>query len=519
MEKRDLEPKNEIQEQDIECLKKEIVERDSMIGKLIVQRNSLVAERDATILKLTNELIALRRRMFGRSSERFVPEDPCQLALAFEGEDSLPAEQEIEPEKTEVSYTRNKENKKQPVRNAIPDSIRREEVVIEPENIPEGAVRIGEEVTEKLAYIPGEVYVQRTIRPKYALPQEGGIKIADLPTQVLPRSNAGASLLAYLLISKYMDHIPFYRILEIFKRQKIILAASTVNGWFSDTVDLLNPLYETLKKEVLSGDYVQIDESTIPVMDKDNPGSTRKGYHWIVRSPMQNQLFFHYQDGSRAQKVVVELLRSFQGAVQSDGYGAYDIYENKKGVLLLGCMAHARRKFEQALKDDPERAKYALKIIRDLYAIEREAQEMELSYDKIKQLREEKSYPVIKDFEKWLIENCTKVLPKSLIGKAILYTYNIYPRLARYVLDGRYNIDNNGAENGVRPLALGRKNYMFCGNNEAAERTAIIYSLLGTCKLAGVNPTIWLTDVLNRLPGHSVLRLSELLPENWRPIE
>lgn len=519
MEKRDLEPKNEIQEQDIESLKEEIVERDSMIGKLIVERNSLIAERDATILKLTNELIALRRRMFGRSSERFVPEDPSQLALAFEGEESLPEEQMIESEKIEVSYTRNKENKKQPVRNAIPDSIRREEVVIEPENIPEGAVRIGEEVTEKLAYIPGEVYVQRTIRPKYALPQGGGIKIADLPTQVLPRSNAGASLLAYLLISKYMDHIPFYRILEIFKRQKIILAASTVNGWFSDTVDLLKPLYETLKKEVLSSDYVQIDESTIPVMDKDHPGSTRKGYHWIVRSPMQNQLFFHYQNGSRAQKVVVELLRSFQGAVQSDGYGAYDIYENKKGILLLGCMAHARRKFEQAQKDDPERAKYALKIIRDLYAIEREAQEMELPYDKIKELREEKSYPIIKEFEKWLIENCTKVLPKSLIGKAILYTYNIYPRLARYVLDGRYNIDNNGAENGVRPLALGRKNYMFCGNNEAAERTAIIYSLLGTCKLAGVNPTIWLTDVLNRLPDHSVLRLNELLPGNWRPID
>jgi len=512
MKRRDAEPKDETQEQKIERLKKGIVERDSTIEKLIV-------ERDSTILRLTNELIALRRRMFGRSSERFLPEDPNQLSIAFEGEESLPEEQEVIPEKIEVNYTRNKENKKQAVRNAIPDSIRREEVIIEPENIPAGAVRIGEEVTEKLAYIPGEVYVQRTVRPKYALPQGGGITIADLPTQVLPRSNAGASLLAYLLISKYMDHIPFYRILEIFKRQKIILAASTVNGWFSDSVDLLKLLYETLKKEVLSSDYIQIDESTIPVMDKDHPGSTRKGYHWIVRSPMQNQLFFHYQNGSRAQKVVVELLRSFQGAVQSDGYGAYDIYENKKGVLLLGCMAHARRKFEQSLKDDPERAKYALKIIRDLYAIEREAQEMELPYDKIKELREEKSYPIIKEFEKWLIENCTKVLPKSLIGKAILYTYNIYPRLARYVLDGRYNIDNNGAENGVRPLALGRKNYMFCGNNEAAERTAIIYSLLGTCKLAGVNPTVWLTDVLNRLPDHSVLRLSELLPANWKPIE
>lgn len=504
MKVRDLEPINETTEQIIERLGKGIVERDSKIEKLI------------------QELIALRRRMFGRSSERFIPEDPNQLSLAFEGQEILPEEQqqmEAEVQEIVVSYVRKQENKKHPVRLAIPDDIRREVVVIEPENIPETAVRIGEEVTEKLEYIPGEVFVRRIVRPKYALPQGGGIKIADLPTQVLPRSNAGASLLAYLLISKYVDHLPFYRILEIFKRQKIILAASTINGWFSDTVDLLKPLYEAIKKEVLSSDYLQIDESTIPVMDKDKPGSTRKGYHWIVKSPMKNLLFFHYQQGSRSQKVVVELLHSYQGAVQCDGYGAYDIYENKKGVLLLGCMAHARRKFEQALKDDPDRARYALKIIRELYAIERLAQEMELSYDKIRQLREEKSYPIIKAFEKWLLENYQVVLPKSLIGKAIAYTYNIYPRLARYVIDGRYNIDNNGAENGVRPLALGRKNYLFCGNDKAAERTAIIYSLMGSCKVAGINPTAWLTDVLTRIPDHSVLRLSELFPANWKPIE
>jgi len=320
----------------------------------------------------------------------------------------------------------------------------------------------------------------------------------------LPGSNAGASLLAYLLVSKYIDHLPFYRQIEIFKREGIILAASTINGWFFNTIDLLNPLYEILKKEVLSSDYIQIDETTIPVMDKDKPGSTRKGYHWIVKSPVQNQLFFHYQQGSRGQKVVVGLLKNFQGAVQSDNYGAYDIYENKKGVLLLGCLAHARRYFEQSLKNDPQRAKYALSVIRDLYAIEREAQERELPPGKIKELREEKSYPVIKDFEKWLLGNYPQVLPKSMIGKAIAYTYNIYPRLARYVLDGRYKIDNGGAENGVRSLALGRKNYLFCGNDQAAERTAVIYSLLGSCKLAGVNPLAWLTDVLTRLPIQTI---------------
>jgi transposase len=342
----DLEPQNETLEQQNERLKRELLERDSKIYEQIALREAkideLLAERDATIQKLKDEVFALRRRLFGRSSERFIPEDPSQLSIAFDGLESLPEELEAQAQEIEVSYTRKKENKKQPVRNAIPEHLRREVIVIEPENIPDGSVRIGEEITEKLGYIPGEVYVIHTIRPKYALPQGGGIKIADLPSQVLPRSNAGASLLAHLLVSKYQDHLPFYRQLEIFKRQKIILAASTVNGWFCDSVDLLRLLYETLKKEVLSSDYIQIDESTIPVMDKDHPGSTRKGYHWIVKSPVQNQLFFHYQQGSRAQKVVVELLHPFQGAVQSDAYGAYDIYENKKGVLLLGCMAHAR---------------------------------------------------------------------------------------------------------------------------------------------------------------------------------
>ncbi len=326
MKKRDATPIDESLEQRIERLEKGI------------------AERDITIEKLVAELIFLRRQMYGHSSERFVPEDPNQLRLAFEGIETIPEEKEVVAEGAVVTYVRKKEEKKQPVREAIPDHLRREEVVIEPENIPEGAVRIGEEVTEKLEYKPGEVYVLHIVRPKYALPQGQGIIIAELPTQVLPKSNAGASILAYLLVSKYQDHLPFYRILEMFRRIKVHFAASTVNDWACAAIDLLlRPLYETLKKEVLGCDHINIDESTIPVMDRDKPGGTKKGYFWIVRSPGQNQLFFHYDKGSRAQRVVVDLLRSFKGAVQSDGYGAYDIYENKKDVMLLGCMAHARR--------------------------------------------------------------------------------------------------------------------------------------------------------------------------------
>lgn len=522
-----MEAENETPEQVIERLEKALFDLSSALAEkdtTIAEKDTTIAEKDASIAnlearneKLTNELLYLRRQLFGRTSERFIPQDPSQLTLAFDGLDELPEEQQVKSEEVVVpSYTRRKEAGKKPVREPLPETLRREEVVIEPENIPEGAVRIGEEVTEKLEYNPGEVYVKRIVRPKYALPQGEGVIIAPLPSQVLPRSNAGASLLAHLLVSKYQDHLPFYRQLDIFRRQDIHLAASTVNDWFADTVDLLRPLYETLKKAILATDYVQVDEGCIPVVDKDKPGTTRKGYHWLVKSPMINQLFLHYQKGSRARYVAVGLLYDFQGAMQTDGYSAYDIYENKKGVLLLGCMAHARRKFENALKNDAQRAGHALKVMQALYAVERQAQEAKLSPEKTKELRETVSYPLLREFEQWLLEQAVKVLPKSLIGQAIFYTYNIYPRLVRYVLDGRYQIDNNGAENGIRAMVLGRKNYLFCGNDQAAERTAVIYSLLGSCRLADVNPETWLTDVLNRLPDHSILRLSELLPINWK---
>lgn len=488
-------------------------------GAIIEKKEAQVERLEFQVAKLTNELLYLRRKLFGRSSERYVPEDPNQLKLDFGGEETLPEEEEAEAiaEKERITYERKKkrENAKQPVRQPLPADLERREEIIEPDPIPEGSKCMGEEVTEVLEYTPGTFYVRRIVRRKYALPQEAGVVIGDLPSLPLPRSNAGSSLLAHLLVSKYQDHLPFYRQIEIFKRDGVSLAPATVNGWFSAAVDLLEPLYDTLRKEVLSSDYVQIDETTIPVMNKDHPGATCKGYHWIVKAPEERKLYFHYDEGSRAQRVAINILKGFKGPVQSDGYGAYNIYENKKEVLLLGCWAHARRKMESALKNDPKRAAYALEQIQLLYQIERQSKEKKLTKEQIEELRKTEAYPILQAFEKWLDENRSQVLPKSLIGQAISYTYGIYPRLVRYVVDGRYQIDNNGVENGVRPLAVGRKNYLFCGNHEAANRTAIIYSLLGTCKINNVNPTKWLTDVFNTILDCKTTELYRLLPEQW----
>ena len=489
----------------------------------------IIKERDDKIRQLTDQLAWYRRKFWSASSERFVPQDPNQRKIDFDGLELLPEEEESarEADQELSAYERSKpkKKKKQAVRLPLPEDLRREEEVIEPDGVDESWVRIGEEVTELLEHKPGELYVRRIVRPKYAIKpaqqqaeEKTGIRIASLPLMPLPRSNAGASLLAELLINKYQYHLPFHRQIAIFKLIGVSLPASTINGWFQGSCDLLRALYHRLQELVLSSDYIQVDESTVPVINSEKH-KTVKAYLWMVRSVPKNMVFFHYDKGSRAQKVIVNLLKNFQGAIQTDGYAAYSIYEQKKGVLLLGCWAHARRKFEESLKEDKAGAEYALAQIGKIYRVEEMATEQQLNDEQRAELRKKLAYPILCAFEKWIANYYPKVLPKGRMGKALSYTYSIFHRLTRYHLDGRYKPDNNLAENAIRPLALGRKNYLFCGNHDAAENAAVIYSLLGCCKANDVNPREWLTDVLTRIPTYNndySLDLADLLPHNWK---
>ena len=495
----------------------------------------IIKEKDDLIKQLTDQLSWFRRKFWKPQSEKFIPQDPNQRRIDFEGLDILPQEEEVikEAEKEIITYQRNKpeKEKKQPVRLPLPDFLRREEEVIEPAGINENWVRIGEEITEVLEHKPGELFVRKIIRPKYALkkniqkqaesnPEQPVevMKIGDLPKLPLPRSNAGPSLLAELMLGKYMYHLPFHRQLSIFKLTGVSIPASTVNGWFIGSCDLLRALYFRLKELVLASDYIQVDESTVPVVNNEKH-CTVKSYLWMVRSVMENMVFLHYDKGSRAQKVVIELLKDFQGAVQTDGYEAYSIYEQKKGVLLLGCWAHARRKFNEAIKEDKAGAEYALKQIGLLYQVESMATDQNLDYEKTADLRKRLAYPILCAFEKWMLSYFPKTIPKGRMARALNYTYSIFHRLSRYHLDGRYKMDNNLIENAIRPLALGRKNYLFCGNHDAAENAAIMYSLLGCCKASDVNPREWLTDVFTRIPYYNEnydLDLADLLPHNWK---
>jgi hypothetical protein len=339
-----------------------------------------------------------------------------------------------------------------------------------------------------------------------------------MPVLPIAKSYAGATLLADITIDKYVNHLPFYRQIQIFKQQGISIAPATINGWFRDVADLMRPTYYRLKELVLGCDYIQSDETTIPIINNEKHQTVR-GYIWMVRAVMPNLVFFHYDHGSRAQKVALQLFKDYQGAIQTDGYAVYDIYENKKGVLPIGCWAHARRKFEEALKEDKARGSYALEQIGLLYEVERRADQEQLSYEQRADIRSRLSYPIMVAFEKWLLNEYPKVLPKGRIGQAIRYTYNIYHKLTRYHLDGRLRMDNNLGENAIRPIALGRKNWLFCGNDDAAENAAIIYSLLGCCKASGVNFRDWLVFFLNNIHKYDddySMDLAELLPHNFK---
>jgi transposase len=467
-----------------------ITDKDTLIEALLQERDELylelsrlreidkgalekaeavIKEKDEKIKQLTDQLAWYRRKFWKPSSEKYIPQDPNQRRIDFDGLEVLPEEEEAikEAAKEIIIYERKKQEKtkKQPVRLHLPDYLRREEEIIEPEGIDENWIRIGEEVTEILEHKPGELYVRRIVRPKYALRKElqqqhedsrehgDNVKIGSLPLLPLPRSNAGASLLAELQISKYMHHLPFHRQLAIFKQNGVSLPASTVNGWFKGSCDLLRALYYKLKEKVLATDYIQVDESTVPVIDNKNHRAA-KAYLWVVRSVMENLMFFHYDRGSRTQKVVIGLLSDYQGAVQTDGYEAYSIYEHKKGVLLLGCWVHARRKFTEALVEDKSGAQYALEQISMLYRVEAIASDQCMDYEQRAELRKKLAYPILCAFEKWIVHYYPNVLPKGKMGKALSYTYSLFHRLSRYHLDGRYQIDNNLIENDIRPLAV-----------------------------------------------------------------
>ena len=341
-----------------------------------------IKDKDQRIEKLLQQVDVLLRKIWGKSSERYIQPDPLQRRIDFDGLDILPEEiEQAEAAKEEiVQYTSKSEKakpKKKPVRKPLPEDLPREEFHIYPKNIDtENWVELQPEITEVLEKDPARYYVRKIIRHKYALKspvstEQPSIITAPMPALPIAKSYAGASILADITIDKYVNHLPFYRQIQMFKQQGISIPASTLNDWNKEVADLMRPVYYRLNELILASDYIQSDETTIPVINNEKH-KTVKGYIWMLRAVMPKLVLFHYDSGSRAQKVALQLFKDFQGVIQTDGYAVYDMYENKKGVLPIGCWAHARRKFEEALKEDQARASYALEQIGLLYQVERQ---------------------------------------------------------------------------------------------------------------------------------------------------
>jgi transposase len=469
-------------------------------------------------VQLRDELAQLKRLIFGSKHERFIPTaSPDQLALDMPS----PQKEQGEPVLLQnIQYQRKKESKPdtekvQTGRMALPASLPREEEIIEPKVDVTGWKQIGKEITEELERIPGKLFVRKYLRPKYVNPLTGEIVIGELPVRPIDKGIAGPGLLAQIVIDKYVDHLPIYRQVQRFEREGMKLPISTLADWISGTCHLLEPLYEVHRKQVLNSDYLQADETPIKVMDKDKKGATHRGYHWVYHAPVNRLVLFDYREG-RGREGPNECLNNFSGFLQTDGYAVYEDFDKRSGITLLHCMAHARRMFDQALDNDRERAEYVLAQMQRLYAVERIGRDKSLSLEELYTLRQEQAVPVLENIKAWMMDTYPGVLPESTIGKAIGYALKRWDKLSLYTTDGRLQIDNNLVENAIRPVAIGRKNYLFAGSHDGARRAAMLYSFLGTCKINNVNPFQWLRDTLEKIPAHPVNQIDKLLPQNYK---
>jgi transposase len=473
-----------------------------------------IAERDLIIKNQQHRIDQLLRQLFGQKSERLPVQSNLFEELPFSPEELALVEPELSV-KTIAEHKR-KEKKKDPhsLRYELPEHLRREEVVIEPTSIPEGAIKIGEEVSEKLEITKAELFVKRTIRPKYVLADKSTVIVAALPQGPLYRCLAGVSLLVHILIDKYVDHLPLYRQIDRFARQGVKMKDSTIGDWVSQVAKLLEILYKELEKDVLSSNYLGTDETTIKVLDPAIKGKCHKGYLWAYLAHDKNLVLFDY-DPSRGKHVVGQKLLDYQGYLQSDGYAGYEQFDTHQGIIRLGCMAHARRKFDEAKQEDQESALKVLTMMQRIYRLEYWMRHYKIAVSGKKILREKIAVPLLNEMFDWMQEQLNNHTPSSKMYLALNYSIKRRNELMQYCQDGQLHIDNNLVENKIRPTVIGKKNFLFMGSHDSAQRSAMLYSFLLSCKANNINPEEWLQDVLTRINDCKQSQLIDILPHRW----
>jgi len=491
------------------------------LKQLILEQRALLLTRQVEIDKLKVQLARLRRLHFGRSSEQ-LSHSIAQLELSLE---------ELEASETMLAYRARAKPpsppRQTPARRALPEHLPREEIVHTPSCIcPEcgGELRrLGEEVSEILERVPAQFKVVRHVRVKLSCARCQSIVQAPAPARPIERGLAGPGLLAYVLMSKYADHLPLYRQSQIYAREGVDLDRSTLADWVGGASALLGPLLEALAKHVLSGYALHADDTPVPVL-APGTGKTKSGRLWTyVRDERpfggsgEPAVLFRYSPDRKGEHPLAHL-RSFNGVLHADGYAGFDQLYRPGKITEAACWAHVRRKFFDihAANASPIAAE-ALERIGQLYAVEADIRGQ--AADERCAQRQARAGPLLEQLHKWLTATLARVSKKSELAGAIRYALTRWSALTRYRDDGRIEIDNNAAERALRAVALGRKNYLFAGADSGGERAAAIYSLIGTAKLNDLDPQAYLRFVLERIAGHPINRVHELLPWNVAVVE
>jgi transposase len=487
---------------------------------------------------LEEQLRLFKNELFGRSSEKRHEPHPDQLPL-FDGDDDHAAGDTQTSEETIVIAAH---GRKKRGRKALPKDLPRIDIIhdLSEEEKQCGCGQpkscIGEEISEKLDYIPARLQVERHIRLKYACKSCEGVEddgptvmIAPPPVQLIPKSNSTAGLLAHIAVSKFADGLPLYRQQKIFARLGIELPRAVMAKWMVQSALHCNGLINLLQEKIRSGPLIYIDETPLQVLNEAGRDNTTKSYMWVFRGgpPDRPTLLYQYQR-TRSGRVALEFLNDYHGYIQSDDFAGYDHLDRNPNIVHLGCWAHARRKFVKVVKvrkkhrskrvNPNSLADEALDYIGNLYQVEKEAQRRELDAVQIYQLRQEKARPLLDEFKGWLETNQSLTPPKGLLGRAISYTLANWEKLIIYLEDGRLRPDNNLVENAIRPFVVGRKNWLFAGSPDGAKASATFFSLIETAKANGLEPYAYLRHIFKKLPlAQTEQDLKDLLPHNIDP--
>jgi len=503
------------------------------LHEIIISLRNNQVELESSLQEKIDEIADLRFKLqkalmarFGRRTEKF---SPHQLNLFDEAAPSEPDVtqdiQHADEEITIASHTRKKSGRK-----PLPKHLPREQIVHDLRDEEKICAcghalhRIGEDISEKLEFIPAQVKVIQHVRCKYACRAcEGAVIMAALPPQPIPKSIASPGLLSHVIVSKYEDHLPLYRQEQMLQRMGIEMARATLCFWVLKSAEVLRPLRDGLKEDIIIHTYTQADETPVQVLNEPDKPNTSKSYMWVYYggTPDKKSIVYDYQP-TRSGQAAANFLYGFKGVLQTDGYGGYNPFDSKPDVIHIGCWAHCRRKFAEIIKVSKTSGKavVAVNYIRQLYAIEKEARENHGSHEQRYHLRQQRAGPILLEFKSWLDETQHQVPPQSHIGKAIAYALNQWHLLIKYIDHGEVEIDTNRLENMIRPFALGRKNWLFMGSDKGAEAGAIIYSLLATCKANLIEPYAYLKYVLDQLPRCKTdAERKKLLPYAVDPLE